>query len=176
MIDATLPLGHGAALMCPDLPYLKWHYLDGNNTKIKRDNPKIFMEAVKCIFESLVKYRIGDSEAQIKEQIKQSDQRQINSTILNLTDDNEFVRHQHWLRLIAGGIFSFGPEIISYVAKGQGSWKSQALNTENEDDSDEYKYSESFLSSNWKMFHDALQKHQFEVIHDILPKFGICVS
>jgi len=62
------------------------------------------------------------------------------------------------------------------ICKGFGSWKYYALNTENDRDTGEYEYSESFLSSNWKMFHDALQKHQFEVIHDILPKYGICVS
>ncbi len=39
-----------------------------------------------------------------------------------------------------------------------------------------FEYKESFLASDWKMFHDALQAHRFDIIHDILPAFGICVS
>ena len=34
----------------------------------------------------------------------------------------------------------------------------------------------SFLISDWKMFHDALQAHRFEVIHEILPKYGISAA
>jgi hypothetical protein len=40
----------------------------------------------------------------------------------------------------------------------------------------EYKYRESFLISNWKLFHDALQLHHLTVAHDILPNYGICAA
>lgn len=30
-----------------------------------------------------------------------------------------------------------------------------------------------FLSSHWKLFHDALQAHRFFVLHELLPKYGL---
>jgi hypothetical protein len=79
---------------------------------------------------------------------------------------------------IGAGIFSFGPANIAYQPKGEGSWKHQALGTrEDKDrDSDVFPYSNNFLTSDWKLFHDALQAHHFYVIHELLPKYGICVA
>jgi hypothetical protein len=176
-IDRALPLGHGAALACPDLPYLKWAYSNEFHPElIGRDNVVIYNDAVKSIFESLIKFRKKDPGCVINEQISPEDLKQIRSNIENFTNPSGTVRHQQWIDSIARGEFSFGPENISYIPKGEGSWKQQALFVETSSKSYKYEYSVSFLSSNWKMFHDALQKHLFEVIHDILPKYGICVS
>ena len=175
-VDKVIPLGHCAAFACPDLPYLKWRYTNELNQNIVRNNPSIFNVAVKRIFESLIKYKNNDAESVINERISYKDFKQIKSNILSFTNENGSVRHQQWIDSIARGEFSFGQENISYIPKGEGSWKYLALNSESEKENGRYEYSPSFLSSNWKMFHDALQKHRFEVIHDILPKYGICVS
>ena len=143
---------------------------------IGRDNPAIYNEAVISIFESLIKFRNKNPGCVINQQILPEDLRQIRSNIENFTNPSGKVRHQQWIGSIARGEFSFGPETINYIPQGEGSWKQQALLVETNSESYKYEYSTSFLSSNWKMFHDALQKHLFEVIHDILPKYGICVS
>ena len=59
--------------------------------------------------------------------------------------------------------FSFGSAEIEYIAKGDNSWKYQAVGTKKyEDDKDDkFEYKESFLTSNWKMFHDAALIHRF---------------
>jgi hypothetical protein len=41
---------------------------------------------------------------------------------------------------------------------------------------EEFPLNDSFMKSNWKHFHDALQAHRFDVLHDILPKYGICAA
>ncbi len=176
-IDRALPLGHGAALTCPDLPYLKWGYTNEYHTElIGRDNTVIYNDAVISIFESLIKFRKQDPGCVINEQILPEDFKQIRSNFENFTNPSGTVRHKQWIDSIARGEFSFGPETISYIPQGLGSWKQQALLVETDSESYKYEYSISFLSSNWKMFHDALLKHLFEVTHDILPKYGICVS
>ncbi len=38
------------------------------------------------------------------------------------------------------------------------------------------KDTKEFLKSDWKLFHDAIQEHRLTVLHDILPKYGICVA
>ena len=35
-------------------------------------------------------------------------------------------------------------------------------------------YSDDFLASNWKLFHDALMALRFTLIRDILPSYNIC--
>ncbi|MEI7661431.1 MAG: DUF6765 family protein [Bacteroidota bacterium] len=176
LIDATLPLGHGAALACPDLPYLKWRYANRLNQSFARDNTAIFMAAVQSIYNSLKKYRDNTAGRIVTGQISIQDMERIKRNFSEFTDEKGDARHRRWAGSIAAGDFSFGSEEISYIPKGRGSWKYQALNTEHDHDISKYIYSERFLRSNWKMFHDALQKHQFEVIHDILPRYGICVS
>ena len=87
-----------------------------------------------------------------------------------------------WLDAIEAGVFSFGKEKVGYVAMGKGSWKHDALGApleadEDEDDGDQrFEYHPAFLRSHWKLFHDALQAHRFEVLHGILPRYGICAA
>ncbi|MDD5057195.1 MAG: hypothetical protein PHQ60_04930 [Sideroxydans sp.] len=37
-------------------------------------------------------------------------------------------------------------------------------------------YKPNFLGSHWKHFHDAIQAHRFNVVYNILPKYGICAA
>jgi len=83
------------------------------------------------------------------------------------------------LKKIADGYFSFGTAKSKYIPKGKGSWKHKVIGTKewvDDTDDEPFLYKESFLTSDWKMFHDALQAHRFDVIHDILPKFGISAA
>jgi hypothetical protein len=32
------------------------------------------------------------------------------------------------------------------------------------------------MHSDWKRFHDALQVHRLQVLHEILPRYSICAA
>jgi len=175
IIGSVFPLGHGTVLTLPDLPYLKWSYTNNPDIPFPRDNPDIFIKAVNHIYNFLKKYRNKDFENTIQEEIPTKYLEEIRKNILEFTDESGDERHKRWLGAIANGQFGY-KENVSYVAKGSGSWKHQALNTVNDEDLGKYEYTDKFLTSDWKMFHDALQKHQYEITHEILPNYGICVA
>lgn len=180
-IGEILPLGHGAAMACPDLPYLHWKYKNGLNKTIIRDNPSIFIQAVQSMFEVMAGFRMKYSESIVPHEIQAKDLDQIKRNILAFTDENGKIRHQKWLDSIYNGDFSFaekGQEKVTYIPKGIGSWKYEALGTERKFDlrTDRFPYHDSFLTCNWKYFHDALQKHRLAVLRDILPKYDICAA
>jgi hypothetical protein len=182
LVGDLFPLGHGSVLSYPDKPYLKWEYIKNDGTKYKRKNADEFMKAVESMFEVINKYRIqfySNINSGIKSNIlQQSDKDKIYNNMINFDSSDEEERHQAWINSIANGDFSFGSEKVEYVAKGRKSWKYEAIGERREIDlkDTEYPYSKDFLSSNWKLFHDAIQAHRFDVIHDILPKYGICVA
>jgi len=88
------------------------------------------------------------------------------------------VRHRTWVKQVQKGTFGFQPVKLSYRARGVGSWKYIALGTRKLWDNklDLFQYDPSFLDSDWKLFHDALLAHRFSIIHDILPRYGICAA
>jgi hypothetical protein len=84
-------------------------------------------------------------------------------------------RHKAWIAEIRRGAFSFGPEEVAYEGEGHGSWKHRALGTLDYD-VETHTFREEFLGSDWKLFHDALHAHRFDVMHHILPDYGICAA
>ncbi len=163
------PLGHGRANILPDMPFLSWKYKNGNGTPITRDNNDIFGRAANamCIF--MQRYRSVPQTG-----LPGADANKIQSIFLENKKEDGEKRHQTWLNAIKNGVFSFGPADISYDDKGRNSWKAKALGTAF--DLPVHDYRDEFLDSDWKMFHDALQQHRLMVLHDILPKYGICAA
>lgn len=176
-VGGALPLGHGAALSYPDLPYLKWKYRDTNGTPVERDNQTAFSEAVNEMCKAMQRFRVGDPEASVPG-LPPADHEKISHLLGSITDEDGDARHGKWLKKIGEGYFSFPPAKLEYRAKGVGSWKHQALGTKKKDDkkSEIFPYDPSFLGSDWKLFHDALQTHRLTVIRDILPLYGICAA
>ena len=182
-VGGVLPLGHGAALSCPDRPWLKWRYRDHNNRIVVRDNPRDFTEAADAMCRAMRRFRLGDADARAAG-IPDDDRQKIGSLFRSIRDESGEDRHAAWLQYIADGYFNFGAEAITYPGqgatrgKGTGSWKEQALGTHRaRDTGDEvFPYRPEFLSSDWKHFHDALRAHRFSVIRDILPRYGICAA
>jgi hypothetical protein len=176
-VSEALPLGHGAVLSHPDQPFLRWGYINGRGEKISRNNPQDFLEAADNMCKVMQRYLKADPDA-IVPGLPESDKGLIAFMLENIKDVKGHVRHQKWLDAISQGKFSFGAANINYIPKGKGSWKYQALGTENPVDrgNEIFPYHPSFLVSNWKLFHDALQAHQFYIIHDLLPQYGICVA
>jgi hypothetical protein len=176
-VSSTFPLGHGAVLGHPDRPYLIWGYTNGRGQKIARNNPADFMAAFDAMYRMFRRYLLSNPHASVPG-IPDPDRTLILSLFRTLTDPDGYVRHQQWLDALAQGHFSFGKVELSYLPKGVGSWKHTALGTEKEtDDEDEiFQYSPAFLKSDWKLFHDALQAHRFHVVHELLPRYGICTA
>jgi hypothetical protein len=176
-IGEALPLGHGAVLSNPDKPFLKWGYTNGRGEKIVRNNPRDFLEAAENMCKAMQRYHLGNPNADVPG-LPEQDRALMDVMIKTITDHSAKVRHQKWIDAIAEGKFSFGKADIAYVPKGKGSWKYLALGTERlvDSSSEVFQYKSSFLRSHWKLFHDALQCHHFYIVHELLPKYGICVA
>ncbi|QSJ15531.1 hypothetical protein JYQ62_27390 [Nostoc sp. UHCC 0702] len=176
-VSEALPLGHGAVLSHPDKPFLSWGYINGRDEEILRNNPKDFLEAADQMCKAMQRYLAGNPDA-IVPGLPEPDKTLIDTMLRNITDNSGTVRHQQWLDAIAQGKFSFGQANVTYIPKGKDSWKHLALDTEDiiERENEIFPYHPSFLTSDWKLFHDALQSHHFYIVHDLLPKYGICVG
>lgn len=176
-IGEALPLGHGAVLSNPDKPWLKWGYTNGRGQVIARDNPTDFVAAADAMCREMRRFRVGDPEAEVPG-LPARDRGLIDEMLRGIQEDDGDHRHLLWLEAIAGGSFSFGKGHPLYVALGEGSWKCDALGdaAASEDDDLRFTFSQAFMYSDWKLFHDALQEHRFAVLHRILPRYGICAA
>jgi hypothetical protein len=173
----AFPLGHGAALSAPDRPYLSWSYKNGRGEVIQRNNTKDFLEAAQYMCIATRRYVLGDPDAEVQG-LDPEDAEQI-GTLLSVITGTAEERHAAWAKAAARGVFSFGAvELPTFIAKGVGSWKHTALAIEkaHDEDHDAFSYGSEFLTSDWKRFHDASQKHKFAIVHEILPPYGICTA
>lgn len=176
-VGDALPLGHGAALSCPDKPYLTWMYKDHRGRVVERNNTSAFVEAAEQMCHAMQCYRAADPDADVSG-LPQQGREKIEELLSSITGENGDDRHEKWIEKIAEGYFDFPAAELSYCAKGVGSWKYLALSTRGFKDraSDVYPYTPLFLSCDWKLFHDALQDHRFYVVHNLLPRYGICAA
>ena len=176
-VGEAMPLGHGAVLSYPDRPYLKWGYVSGSGENVTRDNPKDFVEAAEHLCIAMQRFIAGDAD-EVVPGLPLKDKNKIARLIKSIKDEDGEARHAQWLDAISAGEFSFGPVNVNYIPKGKGSWKFQALGTKEFTDhhDDRHDFHPKFLKSNWKLFHDALQAHRFAVLHNILPRYGICAA
>ncbi|MGM0595188.1 MAG: DUF6765 family protein [Pseudomonadota bacterium] len=179
-ISEAFPLGHGAALEYPDLPWLKWRYRNGNGQLVERDNAAIFLEAADKMCRAMYCYRTGDLSVALEEApgLPKGDAATLRRLLRRFRSEEAEVRHGRWLDEIAAGAFSFGAAKLRYQAKGVGSWKHKALRQAAAVDTgqERFPYQQEFLHSDWKMFHDALLAHRFAVVREVLPRYGICVA
>jgi hypothetical protein len=172
-----LGLGHGGALTDPDLPYLKWKYINGFQQLRTVSNQDAFLLASGRLFSQFVYYLGRDSHAAMEPRDLGMIERLISS---NVTSDSNS-RHQSWLMAIKNGSFSFGElteaefHALNYVPTGIGSWKFLALGTTEPHDTpgQVFPYDERFETSDWKKFHDALKDHQDFVLNVVLPKYKL---
>lgn len=172
--DAIPPLGHGRVNVFPDMPFLRWQYKNGLNETIIRNNTDTFCEAADALCRTMQEFRrLRDINVQVTG-IGASDLAAMHRLFSALTTKDSEARHKAWLQAIADGEFSFGNATISYDAGGRNSWKAQSLGTSLE--LPVHSYKDDFLTCNWRLFHDALQQHRLSVLHDILPKYGICAG
>ncbi len=177
-LSEAFPLGHGSVLSYPDRPYLNWSYKNGLRQTVQRNNTSDFIGAADKMCMAMQRWLYGDPAAQVNG-LPEADKNKIGTLLKSIKSDDGEKRHNAWLKKIADGYFSFGTAKPKYIPKGKGSWKHKAIGTKewvDDTDDEPFLYKESFLTSDWKMFHDALQAHRFDVIHDILPKFEISAA
>ncbi|MEA2038678.1 MAG: DUF6765 family protein [Thermodesulfobacteriota bacterium] len=176
-VGDSLPLGHGAALSYPDRPYLRWRYRDSRGVTVVRDNPVRFVKAAQAMCIAMQRYMVGRVDAEVPG-LSVHQRGKLGSLFETFKDTDGALRHRKWLEEIARGAFGFPPVRLAYKAKGVDSWKYQAIGTRRLIDkkSDRFTYDPSFLGSDWKLFHDALEAHRFEIIKVILPRYGICAA
>lgn len=178
----TPPLGHGQANIFPDMPFLSWKYKNGFGDAVERHNTEDFCQAADALCRAMQEFRRHTTPTVQVTGIGKEDMEKIRMLFGELKSRDGDERHREWLLAINGGkgknySFSFGNADIAYDENGENSWKAQALG-DGEDHSQlhEYTYQDKFLTSNWKLFHDALQLHRLTISHDILPKYGICAA
>lgn len=181
-VSSVSPLGHGPALSFPDRPYITWTYEDGEGNTIKRDNTQDFLKAanqmykvIKCYLEEDESMNIDSQDDMPPEKLKL-----IENALKQFKDENGEERHKQWLKWISQGKFNFDPVELKFLAHGKGSWKEiargKAVASPMSSDLITYHYDESFITSDWKYFHDALKTYRLDIIRDVLPKYGICVA
>jgi hypothetical protein len=177
LVGRAMPLGHGSVLSYPDRPYLEWSYRSPYlGRDVVRDNPKDFLEAAEHMCMAMQRFQLGDPDADVAGFAEHAgDKAMLAELMRSIVNEDGDKRHAQWVQAIGDGKFSFGKQAVFYIPKGSGSWKHKAIGTlDSVDDADEeFKWNDTFLKSNWKHFHDALQAHRFEVLHDVLPRYGI---
>ncbi len=173
LID-NFPLGHGAALSCPDQPYLIWEYKNHFGEYIPVNNLIRFMGAVDNVFVALQRYKLGDATAAVPS-IPQDIRAKMEALFKTNYDDVEWARNRAWLNKIEENYFGFGAEKVQYIPKGPGSWKHSALGTtkEKDDAAELFEFRSEFLDSDWKKFHESALDHWKYVMFKLLPSYGI---
>ncbi len=179
VVRRCIPLGHGAALDYPDRPWLRWAYKDGLGRVVRRDNPKDFLEAADKMTAFLRRFRTagGESHGLSGPQLDT-----IDTLLRQIDDSNCHRRHEQWLEQLRLGAFDFGPVDLSYQAKGKHSWKWHALGTALAHEHwltwrrVRYPWQTSFMSCDWKHYHDAAVIMRNKIVREILPRYGIVAA
>lgn len=176
-VGDALPLGHGAALSHPDKPFLSWSYYDHNRRVVRRNNTDEFTTAADKMCQAMQRYRVRNPDANVPG-LSPSQQDKIRQMLATTLGETGKERHSIWLAAIAKGDFGFPAQPLEYRAKGLRSWKYQALSTRKIRDRkrERFQFDPSFMACDWKIFHDALQVHRLKILHDILPRYGICAA
>ena len=139
-----------------------------------RNNTSDALEAAENMCVAMQRYIVGDPDANVAG-LDAETKGKLHQMFVGLTKEEGDERHDEWLQAIRGGAFSFGAAELSYYnPRGRKSWKAEALGSSH--DLPVHRYQPAFLQCNWKMFHDAIQAHRFHVVHDILPRYGICAA
>lgn len=174
----NITLGHGGALTFPDRPYLRWSYTDNSRKSVTRNNPEEYEKAIDNLFSAMRRYLLGKPAA-LAEKIPDPHRDTILNMLNTTTQPDGNDRLPTWIEAINNATFGFkNSSPVTYIPKGKGSWKHAALGTDAEEDDPSWKYDfePAFLTSNWKLFHDALQAHRLYVLTELLPAYGISAA
>jgi hypothetical protein len=170
-LTELLPLGHGAALHYPDMPWAKWHYKNGHGDIIQRDNLQDFIDAADMACRAIQAYQLGVEEFERQPGVDVAQK----AALVDVISKNRNMDPQRRLdylsaALTAGAVPGLAEAIPAYISKGAGSWKSLATGIDARDDGDDKPaWTEGFELSDYRKFHDAVKEHRFAVTQRILP-------
>ncbi|GIL17236.1 MAG: hypothetical protein BroJett040_09870 [Oligoflexia bacterium] len=170
------PIGHGPVLSYPDQAFLRWGYKDWQGNVIFRDNPSEYFEAAEHILGFLIQLRQEHGLPVAK--ISDEDKQKIKTLLREIQHVDGLERLQLWRSAIQSGGFSFGKDPWTYSCDGSSCWTRECFGITDDGDFSfaDLAYTDEFLSSHWKLSHDALIFHRFKIVHQILPQYKLCIS
>ena len=171
LLTDAFPLGHGAALHYPDQPWAKWHYINGHNVRVERDNLAEFCQAAEMACRVVRAFCDGDEAFADKQGLPGEAGAALRNLMNTSRSTDETARLETIRNAVTLGVIPGLRETIpSYVGKGAGSWKYQATGILSGDDGHQRPaWSEVFETSDYRKFHDAVKEHRFVVTQEILP-------
>lgn len=178
LLSEHLPVGHGAALHYPDLPWAQWRYIDGTGMPVSRQNLDEFVRAAEMACRVVQAFVAGSEAFESQPGLPVN----VKDALRNLLRTNTSTDDQQRLEGIcaaveAGRVPGLRETIPGYVAKGPGSWKWDATGLQSDDDRGERpQWSEAFERSDYRCFHDAVKEHRFVVTQEILPAHGLRIA
>lgn len=166
------PIGHAQALTYPDLPFLRWKYRTGGK-EVVRDNPADFTTAADELSKVFQQWR-GEQPSGLTPARRDA----LRSCLAGFDAKDADERHAKWLAAVGAGEFDFGREPLHYGAR---SWKDRALGGSSYRQAivatrRAFPYPEDFMTSAWKLFHDAASAHRHDVFTHVLPEFSILMG
>jgi hypothetical protein len=175
LLSDTLPVGHGAALHYPDLPWAHWSYVDGNGTRVQRQNLDQFMQAAEMACRAVRGFVAGNEAFETLPGLSADVADAVRLQLGSNTSNDEQQRLAAFCAAVEAGVIPGLKEAIpQYIPKGRESWKWQATGLLSDDDCGERpQWQPAFEASDYRRFHDAVKEHRFVVTQEILPAHGL---
>jgi hypothetical protein len=174
-IDGFCRLGHGAALHFPDIPWAQWEYTNGFGEHVERNNLPEFLDAADWAHRVVRAFLRNTSEFETETGLPE-EIRTILGTVLSerkVSDENirlELIR----IAFSQGRFPGYQEEIPAYVSKGASSWKATATGVIDDDDGRPAPtWKPEFETSDYRLVHDAIVEHRFDMTRTILPAHGV---
>lgn len=170
-------VGHGAALTFPDLPFAKWSYTDGAGKHVVRDNLPDFLAAADHVYAVLSAWKQGNTT--FEQLALPADARAALAKLLQGNRSNDADERLTLIRaaLERGDVPPLKETIPIYIPKGDGSWKQKATGIVAADDNygaaDAPPFAESFETSDYRYFHDAVKEARLFITEEILPRHRV---
>lgn len=174
-LSKLLPLGHGAALHYPDIPWAKWSYTDGLGNKVERDNLGEYLTAAEMVCRVVRAHSNGNENFADQPGLAPAERVALKTLLTTITDADPQKRLAILSEKIANGVMPGLTEAIPpYIAKGLGSWKHLATGIDSDGDGiNRPIWSKKFEQSDYRKFHDAVKEHRFVVMQRILPAHNL---
>jgi len=164
----AFPLGHASTFDVPDLPYLKWKYIN-DGAQFVRENYNDYVSAAEAMYGVLKQISPNLS---CKPSLSDEQKDLLKQLFISFKQRNSYDRLNGWMKLLVDDAFDIGSvHLRPYKKEGLGSWRHDALGNE-----ENPRFTPEFLKSNWKLFHDALFAQKYTITRLILPKYGICAA
>ena len=177
-LSRVFPLGHGAALHYPDLPWIDWSYTNGKKEKVLRSNLEDFVTAADMACRVVQAYVASGSDFTSQSGLTQDQKDAIRNLLATNVDEDEKKRLTFIADSVRNGVIpGIREEIPKYIGKGIDSWKHKATGIVSDgDDGPKPAWTLDFERSDYRLFHDAVKEHRFVVTQEVLPNHGLRIA